>query len=87
MISRFKPAVWIAAPCADAAAAQGLAFSYGVDPIDCADEPGDWSEIAARWLREHEISGDRVLLVAGPSPRHPHANYKVELLRVSASRA
>jgi pyruvate kinase len=87
MISRFKPAVWIAAPCADAAAAQGLAFSYGVDPIDCADEPSDWSEIAARWLREHEISGDRVLLVAGPSPRHPHGNYKVELLRVSASRA
>lgn len=50
VISRCKPPVWIVAPSGDPAACQGLAFSYGVHPVDLADSPEDWREFAASWL-------------------------------------
>jgi len=82
MISRFKPAVWVVAPCADSAACQGLAFSYGVHPIDCAEEPDNWRDFAAHWLREQHLPGRIAMLVAGPSERNPEASYRVEFLRI-----
>jgi len=81
-ISRFKPPVWIVAPSADSTACQNLAFSYGVYPIHLAEEPDDWREWIARWLGENGITAERVLLVAGPSPRNPKANYRIELMRL-----
>jgi pyruvate kinase len=57
MISRFKPAVWVVAPCADTVACQALAFSYGVQAIDCAEEPDSWRDFAVRWVREHHLPG------------------------------
>ena len=83
VISRCKPPVWIVAPSSDPAVCQGLAFSYGVHPVDLAEEPADWRDFAARWLREHGFTADRVLLVAGPSPRNPNANHRLELMRLS----
>jgi pyruvate kinase len=84
LISRCKPTEWIIAPSSDAAACQGLAFSYGVHPVDLAEEPEDWREYAARWLPEHGLTADRVMLVAGPSPRNPSANYRIELMALGA---
>lgn len=83
-ISRFKPPVWIIAPSSDCAACQNLAFSYGVYPIDLAEEPADWREWVARWVRENGITAERVMLVAGPSPRNPKGNYRIELMRLDA---
>jgi pyruvate kinase len=83
-ISRFKPPVWIIAPSSDCAACQNLAFSYGVYPIDLAEEPDDWREWIVRWVRENGIAAERVMLVAGPSPRNPKANYRIELMRLDA---
>jgi pyruvate kinase len=83
-ISRFKPPVWIIAPSADCAGCQNLAFSYGVYSIDLAEEPDDWREWIARWLRENGVTAERVMLVAGPSPRNPKANYRIELMRLDA---
>ena len=83
VISRCKPPVWVVAPSGDRAACQGLAFSYGVHPVDLADEPADWREFAARWLRERGVTADRVMLVAGPSPRNPNASHRLELMRLS----
>jgi pyruvate kinase len=83
-ISRFKPAVWIIAPSSDCVACQNLAFSYGVYSIDLVEEPDDWREWIARWLRENGITAERVMLVAGPSPRNPKANYRIELMRLEA---
>ena len=83
-ISRFKPPVWIIAPSSDCAACQNLAFSYGVYPINLAEEPDDWREWIGRWLRENGITAERVMLVAGPSPRNPKANYRIELMRLEA---
>ena len=82
MISRFKPSAGIVAISRDPAVCQGLAFSYGVHPVDVTDEPEDWRDYARRWLREAEVPGFIAMLVAGPSTRHPEANYRIEFMRV-----
>ena len=83
-ISSGKPRVWLIAPCSDAAVCQSLAFSYGVHAVDLAEEPSDWREFAAQRLHENAVAADRVMLVAGPSPRNPNANHRIEIMRVAA---
>jgi pyruvate kinase len=83
-ISCFKPPVWIVAPSPDPAVCQNLEFSYGVHPVHLAEEPDDWRQWIAHWLGENRIAAERVLLVAGPSPRNPKANYRIELMRLDA---
>ncbi len=80
-ISRCKPPVWIIAPSRDPAVCQGLAFSYGVHPVDLVEEPDDWRQWIARWLGKHGVAAKRVMLVAGPSARNPKANHRIELMR------
>ena len=82
MISRCKPRVWIISPSCDPMTCQRLAFSYGVYSVDLTEEPDDWREWMGRWLRENGIAAERVMLVAGPSPRDPKANHRIELMRV-----
>src|SRR5215471_18952917 len=82
MISRLNPSQWIVAPSRDAAVCQGLAFSYGVEPMQLVEDPKSWRDFARSWLKEHQISGSVALLVAGPSTRNPDANYRLELLKV-----
>src|SRR3954469_22709583 len=82
IISRCKPAVWIVAPSQDPAACQGLAFSYGVHPVDLPREPADWRDYAAKWLAQHGLTAERVMLVAGPSAVNPNANNRLELMRL-----
>ena len=84
MISRFNPPVWLVALSRDPAVCQGLVFSYGVHPVSLTEDPENWRDFAARWLREHEVQGDVAMLVAGPSSRHPDANCRLEFLRVGA---
>ena len=85
VISRCKPSVWIMAPSKNPVACQGLAFSYGVHPIDLAEDPEDWREYIAGWLSRHGLTATRVMLIAGPSTRDPHANHRIELMRLSSS--
>jgi pyruvate kinase len=87
MISRFNPAVWIVALSCDAAVCQGLAFSYGVHPVQLAREPENWSDSARQWLREHKVPGALAMLVAGPSTQNPDANHRLEFLRVGERHA
>ncbi len=82
MISRFKPGVWVASLSRDPAVGQALAFSYGVHPVDIADEPENWREFATHWLQEQQVPGFIAMLVAGPSDRHPEANHRIEFMRV-----
>jgi pyruvate kinase len=81
-ISRCKPRVWQIAPSFDPRVCQGLCFSYGVYPVDLAEDPADWREFAQVWLLEHGVVAERVLLVAGPSTRNPKANHRIELMRL-----
>ena len=83
-IARCKPPVWIIAPSSDPAVCQKLAFSYGVYPVDLTEEPDDWRQWIARWLTENGITAERVMLVAGPSPRNPKANHRIELMLLDA---
>jgi len=85
MISRFNPPVWTVALSRDEAVCQGLMFSYGVYPVRLARDPDDWREFAAGWLRDHGLPGPIAMLVAGPSPRNPDANHRVEFLRVGGT--
>ena len=83
MIARFKLPVWTVAVSADAAVCQGLAFSYGVQALDIPSEPDDWREFAAAWARGHGLDARRAMLVAGPSAKHPDANYRIEFMRLA----
>ena len=80
MISRYKPAAWIVALSRDATVCQALAFSWGVHAVQLADDPADWNGFARQWLHEHQMPGAAAMLVAGPSPRNPSANYRLEFL-------
>lgn len=91
VISRSKPPVWVVAPSRDAAVCQGLAFSYGVHAVDLG-EGEDWQDLPACLLYRIGVEATRVLLVAGPSPRNPKANHRIELMEfspeeISAARA
>jgi pyruvate kinase len=86
MISRFKPGVWVVALCRDATVCQHLAFSYGVYAEQIAETADHGRDFACTWLREHQIVGDIAVMVAGPSPRHPEANHRIEFLRVGGER-
>jgi pyruvate kinase len=81
MISRFNPAEWIVALSRDPAVCQGLAFSYGVHPVQLGNEPENWRDFARNWLHEHQVPGAIAMLVAGPSTRNPEANHRLEFLR------
>lgn len=80
-ITRFRLPVWIAAVSSNEATCQQLQFSYGVQPLYLPDdEVEDWNSFARNWLKKHELEGDLVILAAGPSPRHPQANNRMEII-------
>ncbi len=82
MISRFKPSAWVVSVAEDPVVSQGLAFSYGVSGVSVNDEPDDWCGFAREWMRENDVRGRSAMLVAGPSPRDPAANHRIEFLRL-----
>lgn len=82
-ISRFKPAAWLVAPSGSPAVCQGLAFSYGVHPVDLTDEPEEWHDFAHQWLHEHGMEAGRIMFFTGPSPQHPRASHRMELVRLA----
>jgi pyruvate kinase len=79
-VGRWRAPVWIVAAGPDPAIMQSLAFSYGVHPVDLEEEPGDWRGYAQRLLSELGLPCKQVLLVAGPSPKNPEANQRLELM-------
>ena len=83
MISRSKPAVWLIAPSRDQAVCQGLAFSFGVHAVENTNEGSDWRAFIQRWLEANHVTAARVLLIAGPSPRHPQASHRIELMQLN----
>jgi pyruvate kinase len=84
VISRSKPDVWIIAVSRDPAVCQGLAFSYGVHPLEQPEEPADWQKFTVDWANAHDLNPRHVILVAGPSSRNPHANHRIELIQLAA---
>jgi pyruvate kinase len=83
LISRFKLPVWIAAVSREKAICQGLQFSYGVQPVHEMKPPDDWNAFAKQWVQSQGLTEGLVVLTEGPSPAHPKANYRLEVIDLS----
>jgi hypothetical protein len=55
-----------------------------VHPVDLSENPEDWRAYIREWLGARGLSAERVLLVAGPSPVHPEASHRLELIQLSS---
>ncbi len=79
-ITRFRLPVWIFAVSPSRKTCQELLFSYGVWPIQEEDHPKDWSDYARCYVQTFRLPGKCVLQTEGPSPDHPNANHKIEIV-------
>jgi pyruvate kinase len=79
-LARFRLPVWITAVSSQEETCQALQFSYGVYPVHEPEHPEDWNRFAADLLRSHGMKGNLVVLTEGPSPNHPDANLRMELI-------
>ncbi len=82
-ITRFRLPVWILAITPTHKTCQELLFSYGVWPIHEQDHPKDWSDYACYWIETFRLPGKCVLQTEGPSPDHPTANHKIEIISLT----
>lgn len=82
-VSRFRLPLWITAVSSHEATCQNLAFSYGVYPVYSPEHPDNWKVFARRWLEDHELQGDLVVLTEGPSSRNPEASDRMEIMDLS----
>jgi pyruvate kinase len=81
-LARFRPPVWIVAVSSHEATCQALQFSYGVHPVYEGEQPESWTAYARKWVKDHAVEGDLVILTEGPSPKHPEANHRMELVEL-----
>ncbi len=80
LISRFKLPVWTVAVSRAAATCQALQFSYGVYPTHAPELPQDWNAFAREWVQSQGLPLGLVVLTSGPSPDHPEANHRLEVM-------
>ncbi len=79
-ITRFRLPVWIFAVSPSRKTCQELLFSYGIRPIHEEEHPKDWSDYARCYVQTFRVAGKYVLQTEGPSPDHPDANHKIEII-------
>ena len=79
-VTRFRLPVWIAAISPNEGTCQHLQFSYGVYPVQEPHHPEDWNAFVRQWVTSQDIKGNLVLLTEGPSPIHPEANNRLEII-------
>ena len=79
-ITGFHPPVWIVAVCSQNATCQQLQFSSGVHPVHEPEHPENWNAYVQKWIRDHGLEGNLVVLTEGPSPKHPEANHRMEII-------
>ena len=81
-VTRFRLPVWILAVSPSEKTCQELMFSYGVHPILEAKHPGDWTAHARRYASSYGLDGSCIIQTEGPSPDHPAANHKMEIIHL-----
>jgi pyruvate kinase len=79
-IAGFHLPVWIVAICSEEATCQQLQLSSGVYPVHEAEAPENWNSYVGKWVLDHGLEGDLVILTEGPSPKHPEANHRMEII-------
>jgi pyruvate kinase len=80
--ARYRLPAWIVAVCDQDAVCQQLRFSWGVHPVRAPEATDDWRAFARQFLADHGIDGRLAVLSAGPSPRNPEANYRLEVMEL-----
>ena len=81
-LSVFKPPVWIIAVSSTEKTCQELLFSYGVYAAHEQEMPDDWTSYVKRWVKAHGLAGEMAVLTEGPSPEHPDANHRMEIIEL-----
>jgi len=79
-VTRFRLPVWIFAISGSHKTCQELQFSYGVHPVEETEHPKEWTDYAQKMATDYELNGKCILQTEGPSPDHPHANNKIEII-------
>ena len=79
-VTRFRLPVWIIGVSTQEQTCARLQFSYGVYPVCEPDHPEDWKSFIRKWLNAHDVEGNIVVLTEGPSPKHPEANNRMEII-------
>jgi pyruvate kinase len=51
-----------------------------VYPMCEPDHPDDWNAYVCKWMQDHEVQGNLVILTEGPSAKHPQANNRMEII-------
>ncbi len=81
-ITRFRIPVWVVAVSSREATCQQLQFSSGVYPVHEPEYPENWNAYVEKWMADHGVEGNLVVLTEGPSSKHPEANHRMEIIRV-----
>ncbi len=81
-VTRFRLPVWIIGVSSQENTCQRLQFSYGINPVHELEHPEDWKLFIKEWLHVHEVEGNIVVLTEGPSPKHPGANNRMEIINL-----
>ncbi len=81
-LTRFRLPVWILAVSGSEKTCRELMFSYGVQPILDAEHPTDWTGHARRYVERYDLAGSCMIQTEGPSPGHPTANHKMEIIHL-----
>ncbi|MBW1750251.1 MAG: pyruvate kinase [Deltaproteobacteria bacterium] len=81
-LTRFRLPVWILAISAFEKTCRELMFSYGVFPILDTAHPQDWTDHARRYAADYDLEGSCIIQTEGPSPDHPAANHKMEIIHL-----
>jgi len=86
-IARFRFPVWTVAVSPLEATCRQLQFSAGVFPVRENDFPEQWNGYARRLVNNLGLAGDLVILTEGPSPEHPEANHRMEIIDLTRPEA
>jgi pyruvate kinase len=79
-MARFHMPAWIYAVSPSEKTCQELLFSYGVRPVFHRDHPENWTDFARDLARTHAMGGEHMIVIEGPSPAHPRANHRMEII-------
>jgi pyruvate kinase len=85
-LARLRLPVWVTAVASSEPVCRHLQFSYGVYPVFGAHSEEDWSAYARAWVADHNLAGDSVIVIEGPSPANPEANHKLEIVDLKKRR-
>jgi pyruvate kinase len=82
-IAGFHLPALIVAVSAQEATCQQLQFSSGVHPVLEQEHPEKWNHYVKQWVGDHRLEGNLVVLIAGPSTKHPEMNHRMEIIDLS----